>query len=107
MASERLSSADRARAGAFLKSLCYDGPAPLNGTGYHGITREQYWESYQSWARGGRAWNRLEQGGTHIMAALCWYQHIFKPGSHEWRPSIIIRALLAASRAVPETGNGD
>lgn len=95
---DRLSREDVLAAHRFLNSLTFQGPPPLNAYGYHGITREQYSESYQSWNRGGDAWNRLEQGGTGIMAALCWYQHIHKPGSKEWRPSIIIRAVVEAGR---------
>lgn len=96
--SERMSDEDRSAAHAFLAAMTYQGPAPINAYGYHGITRAQWSESYQSWARGGHAWNRLEQGGTGIMAALCWYQHIHRPGSKEWRPAVIIRALVATAR---------
>lgn len=60
------------------------------------FTREQWLEAYQSWARGGYAWDRLQSGGTDIQRALTWYQFIHKPGSKEWRPAIIIRALLDA-----------
>lgn len=77
--------------------VIYHGPAPLNGYGYQGITAAQRTESYHSWARGGHAWKVIEQGGTGILAALCWYQHVHKPGSREWRPSVIITALLAAA----------
>jgi hypothetical protein len=90
-----LTREERERIGRFLDTITYQGPAPLNGNGYHGITREQYQESYQCWWRGGRAWHALQQGGTGQMAALCWYQHIHRPESREWRPSVIIRALLA------------
>jgi hypothetical protein len=90
-----LTREERDRIGRFLDTITYQGPAPLNGNGYHGITREQYQESYQCWWRGGRAWHALQQGGTGQMAALCWYQHIHRPGSREWRPSVIIRALRA------------
>ena len=60
-------------------------------------TREQYWQSYSSWARGGNGWQRRLSffGGTNIMQVLMWYQHIHRPGSKEWRPGIIIQALLA------------
>lgn len=58
------------------------------------FTQKQWSESYQSWAKGGRAWDRLlGLGGTDTQSALTWYQHIHRPGSKEWRPSIIIRAL--------------
>lgn len=101
-AAARLSKDETAAIRSFLDSLTYAGPAPLNGHGYRGISREQYSESYQSWARGGHAWDRMEQGGTGIMAALCWYQHIHRPGSKEWRPRIIINAVLAAALAASE-----
>lgn len=61
------------------------------------LTKEQWWQSYQSWARGGNGWNRYSIGGTYINAALAWYQHIHRPGSHEWRPSIIMAAVLDAA----------
>lgn len=92
-----LTHEDRQAVAAFLAARSFQGPAPINATGYVGITREQYWESYQSWARGGYAWDVMGQGGTGIMGALCWYQHIHKPGSKEWRPSVIIRAIVAAA----------
>lgn len=59
------------------------------------LTKEQWEESYQSWALGSRGWNEHQLGGTYIQAALTWYQHIYRPGSKEWRPSIIMSALHA------------
>lgn len=102
-----LTKADVAAIHRFLWSdvIVPHGP-PLNNHGYRGITREQYSESYHSWARGGHAWNVIEQGGTGIMAALCWYQHIHKPGSREWRPSVIIRALRDAALGSSPRGDG-
>lgn len=58
-----------------------------------GITREQWELSYPSWSHGGSGWNALQSGGTVIMQAIMWYQHIHRPGSHEWRPAVIIAAL--------------
>jgi hypothetical protein len=29
------------------------------------------------------------------MLALMWYQHVHKPGSKEWRPKVIFRAILS------------
>jgi hypothetical protein len=49
--------------------------------------------SYRSWIHGGSGWNKYQLGGTYIVLALAWYQHIHIPGSHEWRPSIIMRAV--------------
>lgn len=60
------------------------------------FTKEEYWSSYPSWSTGGRGWQKLHQGGTGIMKALMWYQHRHKPGSKEWRPKIIIEALITA-----------
>ncbi|GAB3753916.1 hypothetical protein [Spirosoma pomorum] len=57
-------------------------------------TRAQWDESYQQWHRGGRGWKTCGEGGTGIMIILCWYHHQFKPGSKEWRPKIILTALL-------------
>jgi hypothetical protein len=67
---------------AFLFSLPY-------------FSSEQYWESYPSWSHGGRGWYPMQQGGTGIMLALMWYQHVHKPGSKEWRPKVIFRAILS------------
>lgn len=61
------------------------------------FTINQWMESYQSWAHGGRAWNRYGLGGTDIVTALTWYQHVHKPGSKEWRPKIIMAAVRAAA----------
>lgn len=81
-----LTDADRAAISRFL-----DRPWPF--------TKEQYWASYRNWWRGGNAWEVLHEGGTGQMRALMWYQHYHKPGSKEWRPSVIIRELLAAAKA--------
>jgi hypothetical protein len=62
------------------------------------ITCQQWQESYQSWAHGGHGWNRYGLGGTYINAALAWYQHIHKPGSKEWRPPIIMAAVIEATQ---------
>ena len=59
------------------------------------MTNEQWQKSYRSWAHGGDAWNQYGIGGTDITTALVWYQHHYKPGSREWRPAIIMRAVTA------------
>jgi hypothetical protein len=64
------------------------------------LTKEQWQQSYQSWARGGNAWDRYGIGGTYINGALAWYQHIHKHGSREWRPSVIMQAVIAAAQEV-------
>lgn len=79
--------------------LLNQAPPPLNTWGMRGLTREQQSDSYQSWIRGGRAWRVLQQGGTGQLAVLCWYQHVHRPGSREWRPSIIIPAFVRAAAA--------
>jgi len=44
------------------------------------------------------AWQRAAGFYVHdIRAALWWYQYRHKPGSKEWRPTRIIRALIKAS----------
>lgn len=63
------------------------------------LTRDQWNAVYPSWSRGGVGWHRMRCGGTDIHTALAWYQFIHKPGSREWRPAIIITALLNAVRA--------
>ena len=62
------------------------------------FTLDQKHKSYPKWAKGASGWNPFRQGGTYIMKALCWYHHVHKPGSNEWRPSIIIRAVLREAR---------
>ena len=61
------------------------------------ITRSQWEKAYQSWQLGGNAWRKLRSGGTDIQTCLAWYQFIHKPGSREWRPSIIIDAVCRAA----------
>lgn len=99
LAAVALSGVELDAVNRFIFDVLLDqGPPPLNGYRMRGITREQHSKSYQSWARGGRrVWGALHQGGTGQMAALCWYQHIHRPGSREWRPSIIIRAFVRAA----------
>ncbi|WP_460973919.1 PD-(D/E)XK nuclease-like domain-containing protein [Spirosoma migulaei] len=55
---------------------------------------QQYFDSRQHWPKGGMGWACLAQGGTGILRLLLWYHHHYKPGSNEWRPKIIIKALL-------------
>ncbi|GAB4042640.1 hypothetical protein [Spirosoma litoris] len=55
---------------------------------------QQYFDSRQQWPKGSSGWGCLGQGGTGILRLLLWYHHHYKPGSKEWRPSIIIKALL-------------
>lgn len=60
------------------------------------FTREMYEVSYQSWGNGGHGWTRtLESGGTDTMNVIMWYQHFHKPGSREWRPTVIMNALIS------------
>lgn len=61
------------------------------------ITREQFNISYQSWVHGGRGWDRYQMGGTGVSHCIAWYQYVRKPGSHEWRPAMIMRAVLGAA----------
>ena len=66
------------------------------------MSNAQWMASYQSWRHGGKAWNKYQMGGTDIVTCLCWYQHCYKPGSHEWRPAIIMEAVhKAVDRYVP------
>ncbi len=58
------------------------------------FTNTQWQHSYQRWYLGGRAWNCLQMGGTQQMRVLMWYHHVHRPNSKEWRPTIIIRALM-------------
>lgn len=60
-----------------------------------GKTPQQVWEdSYQTWARNGRAWDRrLAAGGTYTLRAICWYQQVHRPGSTDSRPGPILAAI--------------
>jgi hypothetical protein len=96
-----LTDAQREATRAFIRGTLYE-ERYREGRGWsyharHAVTRQQIDDSYQSWARGGRAWDALQSGGTGIIAALVWYQHVHRPGSREWRPSVIIRALVEAA----------
>lgn len=56
--------------------------------------RELFDASYSTWARNGRAWERrLAAGGTYTLRAIMWYQHVYKPGSTDSRPGIILGAI--------------
>ncbi len=67
-------------------------------TAMPGVTEEKYWKSYRSWGgRCSRAWYKYQFGGTWTVACIYWYQHIHKPGSSEWRPAIIMGAVLDAA----------
>lgn len=50
--------------------------------------------SYLAWARSANAWSQsLGAGGTYTMRAVAWYQHVYKPGSTEGRPAVILLAI--------------
>lgn len=65
-------------------------------------TEEEYWFSHERWGYSNRYrasmrnWQTLNEGGTGIMRVLMWYHHVHKPGSKEWRPTVIIRAVHSA-----------
>lgn len=59
----------------------------------YSYTSEQREQSYVQWIKGGSGWD-CGQGGTGVMRMLMWYHHTYKPGSNEWRPKIIIKALI-------------
>ena len=62
--------------------------------------RELFDTSYSTWARNGRAWDRrLGTGGTYTLRAIIWYQHVYRPGSTDSRPGIILPAIVETMRA--------
>ena len=63
-----------------------------------GVTREKWYKSYHTRGIGDYAWSKYQFGGTWTQACVYWYQHIHKPGSSEWRPAIIMGAVLDAAR---------
>lgn len=63
---------------------------------------EMYNKSYPTWARTARAWDALiGTGGTYTMRAIMWYQHIYRPGSTDSRPAVIIKAILETMDKTP------
>jgi hypothetical protein len=69
----------------FLRAFAVNLPA---------FTNVQYWQSYANWWRGGKGWDCTGLGGTYQMQLIMWYQHVYKPKSKEYRPKIIIEAVL-------------
>lgn len=62
-----------------------------------GVSQDKYWKSYHSWGNCRYAWYKYQFGGTWTAACIYWYQHIHKPGSSEWRPAVIMDAVLVAA----------
>jgi hypothetical protein len=88
-----MSPAEEAAAYRFLDTIWQTGEF---------VTKEQWWQTYPTWGKGGnRAWARIGMGGTMQMTALCWYQHLHKPGSKENRPRVIFRAVCRAAGIEP------
>jgi len=87
---------ERALAHDFLKQFIYKDPV----FGEKPTYKKEWWEqSYPSWKNGShRAWNYWGMGGTYTMAAIIWYQHIHKAGSKQYNVTIIMRAVVEASR---------
>lgn len=53
--------------------------------------------AYRNWFRGGRTWATTKLRGTQQLRIIIWYQNrIPNKPNHEWRPSIILAALLKA-----------
>jgi len=69
-------------------------------TAAQGVARDKYWKSYHSWGNCRYAWYKYQFGGTWTVACIYWYQHIHKPGSSEWRPAIIMAAVLREAQKV-------
>lgn len=62
---------------------------------------EKWWKSYRQYSRGYRGWWKIHKGSTGCVTALFWYNNIHKPGGKEWRPNIIIKAILKEIRKEP------
>lgn len=78
----------RAAISAFLKERCKR------------FAKDQWASSFPSWDHGEVSWRtRSDIGMEDSQLALMWYQHVHKPGSKEWRPSVIVAAL---DRAIEE-----
>ena len=65
--------------------------------------RSKWDQPYQSMYKGDRGWWPIQQGHTGIHRLLYWYQNIYRIGSKEWRPAIIIRAALVTANGVKAT----
>lgn len=62
------------------------------------FSNEQYEHSYQSWAKGGKGWDRtFATGGTYTMKAIMWYHVFGGHGTKECRPRVIMNALCRAA----------
>ena len=61
------------------------------------LSRTQWKSAHAAWRKGDNGWNTLSSN-TDIQTCIAWYRCIHRPGSREWRPSIIIRAVVAASQ---------
>jgi hypothetical protein len=66
-------------------------------TAMPGVTKEKWQKSYHTRGINSRAWYKYQFGGTWTQACVYWYQHIHKLGSSEWRPAIIMKAVLDAA----------
>jgi hypothetical protein len=68
-----------------------------------GITQNQWSDAYATCFRGGSGWQEglRWDDGTLRRLLIAWYQIIHKPGSKEWRPSIIVEAACLAAGLSP------
>ena len=65
---------------------------------------EDWYQPRVSVTKGGKGWRPARQAGGGVLRLLYWYQNIHKPGSKEWRPTIIIRAALAEAEKLKGGG---
>lgn len=61
------------------------------------LSTKQWKSARAAWQTGDNGWNALANN-TDIQTCIAWYRCVHRPGSREWRPSIIIRAVVAASQ---------
>lgn len=59
--------------------------------------RAELQECHQSRGLGDTVWSEYGVSDTDAQTARWWYQHRHKLGSKEWRPAVILGALLKAS----------
>ena len=62
------------------------------------IPNDEWWACWESGPNGADKWRAIGMRDGDTITALWWYRCRHKPRSTEWRPVIILRALLKASQ---------
>lgn len=58
-------------------------------------TLEQLLATGKHYAKESTVWRHIRQSASGQIKLVCWYNNTHRPGGQEWRPAVIIVAVLS------------